>query len=115
MASLAIGTTFLLSPISSILVDKFGIRKTAFTGGFIATLGMFLSSFAVERVSLIICWYYLFNVAGMSYEKLFDKISKLEIPKYYVIFVYFQAAVSALLAVLVLYVEKNQNKIFPDF
>jgi len=55
VASLAIGTTFLLSPISSILVDKFGIRKTAFTGGFIATLGMFLSSFAVERIE----WLYL--------------------------------------------------------
>ena len=38
-------------------------------------------------------------------------ISKLEISKYYIIFVYFQAAVSALLAVSVLYVEKNQNKI----
>merc|ERR1712223_2240739 len=55
VASLAIGTTFLLSPISSILVDKFGIRKTAFTGGFIATLGMFLSSFAVEKIE----WLYL--------------------------------------------------------
>ena len=51
VTSLAIGTTFLLSPISSILVDKLGIRKTAFLGGFIATLGMFLSSFAVEKVS----------------------------------------------------------------
>ena len=52
VASLAIGTTFLLSPISSVLVDKFGIRKTAFFGGFIATLGMFLSSFAVEKVGI---------------------------------------------------------------
>ena len=50
--SLAIGTTFLLSPISSVLVDKFGIRKTAFFGGFVATLGMFLSSFAVEKVGI---------------------------------------------------------------
>ena len=41
----------------------------------------------------------------------FDEISKLVISKYYVIFVYFQAAVSALLAVSVLYVEKNQNRI----
>ena len=47
-----------------------------------------------------------FNVAGMSKEKLFDKISK-----YYGILVYFQVAVSALLVVSVLYVEKNQNKI----
>ena len=55
VTSLAIGTTFLLSPISSILVDKLGIRKTAFLGGFIATLGMFLSSFAVEKVSDLSC------------------------------------------------------------
>ena len=57
----------------------------------------------------------------MSLEKLFDEILKLEISKYYVIFVYFQAAVSALLAVLVSYIEKNQNQIlrnilrFQDF
>ena len=37
--------------------------------------------------------------------------SKLEISKNYVIFVYFQAAVSVLLAVSVLYDEKKQNKI----
>jgi hypothetical protein len=38
--------------------------------------------------------------------------------KYYVIFIYFQAVVSALLAVSVLYVEKSQNKhyvIFQNF
>ena len=66
VASLAIGTTFLLSPISSILVDKFGIRKTAFTGGFIATLGMFLSSFAVDRVSFSL--YYLFKIQNTQLE-----------------------------------------------
>jgi MCP family monocarboxylic acid transporter-like MFS transporter 10 len=50
VGSLAIGMTFLLSPISSILVEKFGIRRTAFTGGFIAFLGMLLSAFVVEHV-----------------------------------------------------------------
>ena len=44
---------------------------------------------------------------------------KLEISKYYVIFVYFQAAVSALLAVSDLYVEKKIKikyyVIFRDF
>ena len=35
-----------------------------------------------------------------------------EFSKYYVIFIYFQAAVSALLAVSVLYIEKNQNKYY---
>lgn len=43
VGSLAVGTTFLLSPIASILVDKFGIRKTAFTGGFIAFIGKLLN------------------------------------------------------------------------
>ena len=38
-----------------------------------------------------------------------------EISKYYIIFIYFQAAVSALLAVSVLYVEKNQNKYYVIF
>jgi len=61
VASLAIGTTFLLSPISSILVDKFGIRKTAFTGGFIATLGMFLSSF-YESIGKIEWLYLTFGI-----------------------------------------------------
>ena len=38
-----------------------------------------------------------------------------EFSKYYIIFIYFQAAVSALLAVSVLYVEKNQNKYYIIF
>ena len=38
-----------------------------------------------------------------------------EFLKYYVIFIYFQAAVSALLAVSVLYNEKNQNKYYGIF
>ena len=38
-----------------------------------------------------------------------------EFSKYYVIFIYFQAAVPALLAVSVLIVEKNQNKYYIIF
>ena len=38
-----------------------------------------------------------------------------EFSKYYVIFIYFQAAVSALLAVSVFYVEKNQNEYYVIF
>jgi hypothetical protein len=37
--------------LAGILTDKFGIRKTAFVGGLIATIGMLLSSFFVDRVS----------------------------------------------------------------
>ena len=58
-------------------------------------------------------------VSNSSNHPLFDEILKLEISKYYVIFVYFQAAVSALLAVSVLYVEKKIKikyyVIFRDF
>jgi MCP family monocarboxylic acid transporter-like MFS transporter 10 len=46
-----VGTTFLLSPISGMLADKFGIRQTVFMGGLIASLGMLLSSFLVDQVS----------------------------------------------------------------
>ncbi len=49
--SLAIGTTFFLSPVSGILSDRFGIRRTACFGGFVATLGMFLSAFSLNHVS----------------------------------------------------------------
>ena len=48
MGSLAIGMLFLLSAPCSLLVDKFGIRKTAFVGAILAFLGMFLSAFAVK-------------------------------------------------------------------
>ena len=50
LGSLLIGTTFLMSPISGVLVDRLGIRKTAFLGGLIATLGAFLSSFTIDSV-----------------------------------------------------------------
>ena len=53
LGSLLIGTTFLMSPISGVLVDRLGIRVTAFLGGFLATLGAFLSSFTIDNVS----WY----------------------------------------------------------
>ena len=51
VGSMQIGATFALSPVSGILADKFGIRRTAFFGGFIATLGVFLSSFCIDNVS----------------------------------------------------------------
>ena len=48
VGSLATGMLFLLSAPCSLLVDKFGIRKTAIVGGILASLGMFLSAFAVK-------------------------------------------------------------------
>ena len=55
LGSLLIGTTFLMSPISGVLVDRLGIRKTAFLGGLLATLGAFLSSFTIDSVRNICC------------------------------------------------------------
>ena len=52
IGSLLVGSTFVLSPISGVLADRFGIRNTAFLGGFIATFGVFLSSFYVTNVSM---------------------------------------------------------------
>ena len=49
VGSLPMGMLFLLSAPCSLLVDKFGIRKTAFVGGIFAFLGMFLSAFAVKN------------------------------------------------------------------
>ena len=53
IGSLLVGSTFILSPISGVLVDRFGIRKTAFIGGLIATTGVFISSFSVNNVRYI--------------------------------------------------------------
>ncbi len=50
VGSITVGATFLLSALAGILTDRFGIRKTAFFGGLLATLGMLLSSFFVDRV-----------------------------------------------------------------
>ncbi len=54
VGSLAIGMTFLLSPISSIMIDKFGIRRTSILGAVLAFLGMLFSAFSVERVRIYI-------------------------------------------------------------
>ena len=51
VGSIAVGATFLLSPVSAILTDRYGIRKTAFTGGLIAFVGILLSSFCLEYAS----------------------------------------------------------------
>ena len=50
VGSLAVGATFCLSPVSSILIDKFGICATSLLGSVIAFLGMLCSSFSVHSV-----------------------------------------------------------------
>ena len=49
VGSVAVGTTFFLSPVSGILADKLGIRLTVLLGSLIAALGMLASSFLVDQ------------------------------------------------------------------
>ena len=49
VGSVAVGTTFFLSPVSGILADKLGIRLTVLLGSVIASVGMFASSFLVNQ------------------------------------------------------------------
>ncbi|XP_077541928.1 monocarboxylate transporter 10-like [Haemaphysalis longicornis] len=46
VGSLCVGTTFALSPVASLLADKFGARLTVVCGGLIGTLGLLLSAWA---------------------------------------------------------------------
>ncbi|XP_063701202.1 monocarboxylate transporter 10 isoform X2 [Culicoides brevitarsis] len=59
VGSLTIGSTFFLSPISGILVDKIGIRKTTVLGGVLCAGGMFFSSFCATNV---IALYFTYGV-----------------------------------------------------
>ena len=61
IGSLLVGSTFVLSPVSGVLVDRFGIKKTAFIGGLIATAGVLISSFFVDNV-IIIIYYHRFQI-----------------------------------------------------
>lgn len=59
VGSLSIGMTFFISPLAGILIDSFGLRRTAVLGGAIATVGMLASSFALGHVitfSSIVRW-----------------------------------------------------------
>jgi len=51
VGSLTVGTTFLMSPIAGVLVDRIGIRTTTFIGGFIATNSLLISSYFTHQVS----------------------------------------------------------------
>lgn len=52
VGSLSIGMTFLVSPLAGIMIDSFGLRRTAMLGGAVATIGMLASSFAMAHVIL---------------------------------------------------------------
>ena len=49
VGSLAVGTLFFLSPLASALTDWYGFRRVGITGSVVATLGMYLSSWAVDH------------------------------------------------------------------
>ncbi|XP_059084168.1 monocarboxylate transporter 10-like isoform X2 [Tigriopus californicus] len=66
VGSVAVGATFFLSPVSGILADQFGIRKTAFFGGFVAFLGMLLSSFFVNHIDILYLTYGVMFGGGSS-------------------------------------------------
>lgn len=57
VGSLTIGTTFLLSPVSGILVDKIGLRTTTLIGGILTTGGMFLSSYCINHIEYLYLTY----------------------------------------------------------
>lgn len=57
VGSLTVGTTFLLSPISSILTDRIGLRNTTLIGGLLASGGMFLSAFVFHNVEALYVTY----------------------------------------------------------
>ena len=57
--------TFFLSPVASILVDRFGIRLTACVGAILATLGMVASSF-VSNLEVLYLTYGLLLGVGSS-------------------------------------------------
>jgi MFS family permease len=64
VGSVTVGCVFFLAPISSILVDRFGIRKTAFAGGAIAFVGMLSSSFVQEIELLYLTYGVLLGTGG---------------------------------------------------
>ena len=57
--------TFFMSPVASILVDRFGVRATSFVGALIAASGMLASSF-VNQLEVLYLTYGLLLGVGSS-------------------------------------------------
>jgi len=66
VGSLTIGTTFFLSFLVGILADKIGLRATSVLGGFLATLGMGLSTIGYKHIEVLYVTYGLLFGAGAS-------------------------------------------------
>lgn len=65
VGAVTIGAVFFFSPISSILVDRFGLRQTAFVGSLMAFVGMLSSSF-IKQIELLYLTYGLLMGVGSS-------------------------------------------------
>ncbi|XP_077977769.1 monocarboxylate transporter 10-like [Glandiceps talaboti] len=65
VGSVAIGITFLMSPVASILTDILGCRKTAVIGGIIAFIGCILDTF-VKRLDVLFLTYGILLGIGFS-------------------------------------------------
>lgn len=66
VGSLAIGTTFLLSPISGVLTDKIGLRRTTLLGGILSAGGMFISSYCTHSIEALYFTYGLMFGLGAA-------------------------------------------------
>ncbi|KAH8310845.1 hypothetical protein KR044_003210 [Drosophila immigrans] len=65
VGSLAIGTTFFLSPVAGCLTDKIGLRLTTFLGGMLAAGGLLLSSFCSDNITALYFTYgIMFGLGG---------------------------------------------------
>lgn len=68
VGSLCVGTTFAMSPVASLLADKFGARITVICGGLIGSIGLLLSSWAFKVPYLWITYGGLLGVGStMAY------------------------------------------------
>lgn len=68
VGSLCVGTTFAMSPVASLLADKFGARITVVCGGVIGVVGLLLSSWAFKVPYLLVTYGGLLGVGStMAY------------------------------------------------
>ncbi|KAK8788746.1 hypothetical protein V5799_021478 [Amblyomma americanum] len=68
VGSLCVGTTFAMSPVASLLADKFGARIIVVCGGIIGVVGLLLSSWAFKVPYLLITYGGLLGVGStMAY------------------------------------------------
>ncbi|KAK7463160.1 hypothetical protein BaRGS_00038272, partial [Batillaria attramentaria] len=56
IGSLMLGLAFLMSAVAGVASDRFGLRKVAFTGGFLAFIGMLSSAFVQDLMLLYLSY-----------------------------------------------------------